>query len=102
MKLYIPKIKITSRIVYWYPFAFISEIQRSMYVNATKRKLRRHFIKLAWDKSYVWKKTMFCGCLDDAVARLRYELLESFGLEKKWLYAEADSMITARFDDDWS
>ena len=101
MKIYIPNIKITARIIYWYPFSFIADFRRSIYMKVTKKKLQKHFEKLAWNRSDVYKMTMFSGSLRDAVIHLRYKLFESFGMDMEWLYPEAESMILNGFENDW-
>lgn len=64
--------------------------RRSIIVWWQKKQLDKHFKKLNWGDKEVYKLTMYCGSLKEAIHTLSRELIKSFGLDP---YSYLDSRL---------
>lgn len=101
MKIYKLKIKIEIEPMYIYPFGFLVEWYNVIELIVIHIRIKRHFNKLAWTEDKIWKMTMYCGSLNEAIGHLAYKLLSDFGRDEKRFYPVARKLITDGFEREW-
>ena len=91
---YYPKFK--KKEFYFYPLYPVQNIIGKIVIQWKILSLRRKLKKLNWNLDRVWDMTRFCGCLDVAVEKLKFEITNDYRL-----YPAARKLILDGYDRDW-